>query len=341
VLVALAAAAFAVGPAPVDGAAFRPPHGRAFHGVSGTAGRYRDFETFRRRVRAHPAVMEDFFPWGTALTRALPLWRRTQTRGMLSLTTRLGSGELIRPGQIANGKGDRYILRLNRSIAASGQIVYIRLFPEMNGYWNPYCAFNSDGSARGNGHSTKSFRRAWRRFTIVVRGGPVARIDRRLHAMGMPPLRSKGVGKRLPRPKVAMVWNPQTIPTPAISANNPGRYWPGRRYVDWVGADIYSKFASPGVRAALSRFYYSYRHVPFEIGEYSPWDADPGGRFVSWLFQWAAQHGRAELLVYYRSVYANGPYDINHYSSARRALRRILNERRWIEYPSGTHGRAG
>ena len=50
--------------------------------------------------------MEDFFPWGTALTRALPLWRRTQTRGMLSLTTRLGSGELIRPGQIANGNAD-------------------------------------------------------------------------------------------------------------------------------------------------------------------------------------------------------------------------------------------
>ena len=44
------------------------------------------------------------------------------------------------------GHGDRYILKLNQSIARSKQVVYIRLFPEMNGYWNPYSAYNADGS---------------------------------------------------------------------------------------------------------------------------------------------------------------------------------------------------
>jgi hypothetical protein len=136
-----------------------------------------------------------------------------------------------------------------------------------------------------------------------------------------------------------MVWNPQTIGSPAVSGNAARRYWPGRHYVDWVGADIYSKFASPGIRSALSRFYASYRGFPFEIGEYSPWDADPGGEFTKWLHRWAAQRGRARMLVYYRSVYGGGPYDINHYSSARRALRRILNQRRWISYPPGTRHR--
>ena len=335
-LVALAAAAAlapTLGPATAHARAFRPPHGRAYHGVSGTVGRFRDFERFRRRVRAHPAVLEDFFPWGTHLNRALPLWHRTRTRGMLSLTTKLGDREVIRPGQIAKGRGDPYILRLNRSIAASHLVVYIRLFPEMNGFWNPYAAFNSDGSARGPGHSTKSFRRAWRRFAIVIRGGSVARINRRLGTIGLPPLRAKHARKRLPRPRVAMVWNPQTISNPAIGANGPSRYWPGRHYVDWVGADIYSKFATPGVRAALTRFYFAHRGLPFEIGEYSPWDSDPHGAFVRWLFHWAAEHGRAELLVYYRSVYGNGPYDISRYPGAENVLRKELDSKRFMQYP--------
>ncbi len=320
---------------------YQPPHGRAFHGVSGTVGKERDFQRFRHWIGAHPAVLQAFFPWGTSLKHgALPLWHRTSTRGMLSLGTRIGEREIIRPGQIARGHGDGYIVRLNRSIAAHRrQVVYIRLMAEMNGSWNAYCAYNADGSARGHGHSTKSFRRAWRRFTLIVRGGNVARINASLGAMDMPAVRAKGVGRRLPHPKVAMVWNPQTIGSPAVSGNAPGRYWPGRRYVDWVGADIYSKFASPGIRAALSRFYADYRGLPFEIGEYSPWDADPGARFTKWLFRWSAQRGRARMLVYYRSVYGGGPYDINHYGDARRALRRILNQNRWISYAPETRHR--
>jgi hypothetical protein len=329
--------------------AYPPPSGRSFHGASGTRGRYREFQQFRHRVGAHPAVLEDFFPWNTALTAgALQLWHRTSTRGMLSLSTRAGDGsEILRPGQIANGLGDHYIIRLNRSIAAAGQVVYIRLFPEMNGFWNPYCGFNADGTPRRPGHSAKSFRRAWRRFAIIVRGGSVGAINRRLVSMGMPRLlragandagvyRADGVGNRLARPKVAMVWNPQTIGDPDIAANRPDRYWPGRRYVDWVGADIYSKYATPGIRAALDRFYLAHRGIPFEIGEYSPWDGDPNGAFVRWLFRWARERPRVRMLVYYRSTYANSVYDVNHYPAARRALRKILDEPRWVSYPAGT-----
>jgi hypothetical protein len=333
---------------------YQPPPGKAFHGVSGTVGRYREFQQFRHRVQAHPAVLEDFFPWNTPLTiGALQLWHRTSTRGMLSLSTRSGDGsEIIRPGQITHGLGDHYIVRLNQSIAAANQVVYIRLFPEMNGYWNPYCAFNADGSARGHGHSTTSFRKAWRRFAIIVRGGSVDEINRRLLKMGMPRLllaggnsariyRTDGVGKRLAEPKVAMVWNPQTIGSPNVSGNEPDRYWPGRRYVDWVGADIYSKFATPGVRAALDRFYLDHRGFPFEIGEYSPWDGDPSGRFTRWLFRWSQRRSRTRMLVYYRSTYANSVYDINNYDAAREALRRILDQPRWISYPAGTPGHRG
>jgi hypothetical protein len=327
---------------------FRPPHGKAFHGVSDTFEGLPAVRHFQRQVRSHPAVLNDFFHWGTPLTTgALQRWRASGSRGFLSLSTAPGGQpEMIRPGQIARGIGDRYIVRLNQSIASSRQTVYIRLMGEMNGYWNPYCAFNSDGSPRGRGHSTKSYRKAWQRFAIIVRGGTVKGINRRLRKLGMPRLlraasdldpvyRHFGVGTRLAHPRVAMVWNPQTIPNPDIPANAAGRYWPGRRYVDWVGADIYAKFATPGVRAALTSFYHAYRGLPFVIPEYSPWDGDPGGAFVRWLFRWARTHGRVRMVIYYRSVHPGTIYDINHYPDARQALRHILSEPRWVQYPDG------
>ncbi len=68
-------------------------------------------------------------------------------------------------GADREGRGDHYILRLNQSIAGSGQVVYIRLMPEMNGAWNPYGADNADGSSRGRDHSQAQYRQAWRRFS--------------------------------------------------------------------------------------------------------------------------------------------------------------------------------
>ena len=29
--------------------------------------------------------------------------------------------------------------------------------PEMNGHWNPYCAYNANGSRRGGDHATSDF----------------------------------------------------------------------------------------------------------------------------------------------------------------------------------------
>src|SRR4029450_4503039 len=42
-------------------------------------------------------------------------------------------------------------------------------------------------------------------------------------------------------PQSAMMWVPQTEGSPAIKANSARAYWPGGRYVDWVGTDFYSR----------------------------------------------------------------------------------------------------
>jgi hypothetical protein len=145
------------------------------------------------------------------------------------------------------------------------------------------------------------------------------------------------VPQRLDRAKVAFMWNPQTIGSPNVRGNGPAAYWPGKRYVDWVGADIYSKFASPGIRSALTRFYRRWDRWPFVIGEYAPWDNDYGGDFTRWLFNWANRHRRTRMLVYYRSVSPNNPFDINHWPAARRVLRNRLDKHRFDPYAPGTH----
>ena len=320
-----------------------------FHGVSDTKRGVKDVKLFQRQVGSHPAVLEDFYHWDTPVTTgALERWHQSRSRGVLSLSTAPGGkSELISPRKISLGNGDQYIAHLAQSIAKSKQVVYIRLMPEMNGSWNPYCAYNANGSKKGINHSTKAFRQAWRRFTIIMRGGTVKSINAQLHKLGMPrllqaksntdPIYIKdGIGKRVQKPRVAMIWNPQTIGSPNVSGNSARSYWPGAKYVDWVGADIYSKFASPGIRSAFSRFYAQYEQFPFVVGEYSAWNNDRRGSFVRWLFKWARQHSRTRMLVYYRSVFPNSPFDIGRYPGARAALRHELKSKRFMQYPPGT-----
>ena len=106
--------------------------------------------------------------------------------------------------------------------------------------------------------------------------------------------------------------------------------------MDWVGADIYSAFASPGVWSAFKRFYHRWRHWPFVVGEYSPWNNDYRGSFTRKLFNWSEDHGRVRALIYYRSVSPDNEFDINHWPRARVAIRHHLNKHRFDPYAPGT-----
>ena len=328
---------------------FTPRHHKIFHGVSDTTNN-KDFHLFGTRVGAHPAVLEDFYHWDTPLTSgALQRWHQTRTRGVLSLSTAPGGQpELISPRQIAQGRDDHYLVRLNQTIAESKQVVYIRLFPEMNGHWNPYCAFNANGTKKGRSHSTNNFRRAWQRTVLIIRGGKRSAINQELRRRHMPRIlqassnhdpiyASENVQRHLDRPKVAFMWSPQTIGSPSVPGNQPGAYWPGKRFVDWVGADIYSAFASRGVWTAFKRFYRHWRHIPFVVGEYSPWNNDYSGDFTRKLFHFALRHGRTRMLIYYRSVNPDTPYDVNYWPRAKRVLRHMLNKHRFAPYASRRH----
>ena len=320
---------------------FRPPHGKIFHGVSDT-GDAADLSKFSRQTGAHPAVLQDFFHWGVPLTTgALERWHKTKTRGVLSLSTAPGGGpEVLSPKQIAIGRDDHYMLRLGESIKAAKQVVYIRFLPEMNGSWNPYSAYNADGTARDSGHSTKWFKQAWRRFDLIVKGGKRKLINKKLKKLHMPRiLRAKsendkvykreGVLRSLPKPKVSMQWVPQTSGSPDKKGNSPQAYWPGQQYVDWVGADVYSKFSNRTLWTNLNRLYKRYPKVPFLIGEYSAWDNDVSGAFINKLFGWARRNDRTRMLIYYRSVDPDNIFNIQFYPGAKDVLTSNLNGQRF------------
>ena len=282
--------------APAYGDAFLPPKGQVWHGVAGG----HTVDLFERQTGKTPAVFQLFVAWDNA-DWAFRKARAQDGRLMLHLSTYSGPGtrERITPRQIAQGRGDAFLRRLNRQILDHGGPVYLRLMAEMNGHWNPYAAFDASGRARP-GHSTRDFRRAWRRIARIVRSG------------GAP---------------VSLMWVPQVAGAPDTRANAPRAYWPGSRYVDWVGTDFYSKFPN---WSGLDRFHRAFRGKPFVFGEYAVWGRDDPA-FVRRLFAWSRARRNVRMLVYNHGVNPVGPFRLRRYPRSRDALRALLRSSR---YPS-------
>jgi hypothetical protein len=247
---------------------------------------------------------------------------------MLHISTQDGYGtpEAVTPREIANGQGDRYLIKTNRRIAEYGRPTYVRFLAEMNQANNGYCAYNRNGSSRGPSHSTQAFKQAWRRATLILRGGPIASINAALDRLGLPPV---DLAEDLPQPQVAMLWVPQTEGTPNTRANRARAYWPGGRYVDWVGTDFYSKFPN---FTDLETFYDDFPNKPFVFGEWALWDGDSPG-FVRRFFSWVNSHKRVRMLLYNQGNTAGGPFRLSRYPESRKAIKKALKRKRFLGKP--------
>jgi hypothetical protein len=340
---------------PASAAPYVAPRGKVLVGVSGG----RTAHGYARAAGKPPAMFQFFVAWGDRFHYAQRRARQARAGLMVHLSTYNGPGtkERIAPRDIALGRGDRYLYALGRSLARSGRPVYLRLFSEMNNAANPYSAFDRNGHARGRAHSPYWFRQAWRRVYLTVKGGRVATVDRRLRGLGLPglrhlPLRSNVVaagvvaraerGHRPPRrrvhpirslrrPRVAVQWVPMTAGSPDIKANRPGTYWPGSRYLDWVGTDFYSRFPN---FAGLSRFYGTRRYAsrPFVFGEWGMWGRDDPA-FMRSFFDWVAAHRRVRMLAYYQGNRTTSPFRLYRYPKAARVMREALRSSRYTGRP--------
>jgi hypothetical protein len=276
-----------------------------------------DVDAFGRQSGRHPAVFQHFAQFGSLLSYAMES-AYGRARPVLHVMPATA------PRWIASGAGDGRLLAINRQLSEYGRPVYLRPWSEMNNANNPYSAYDHSGRSRGPDYSTAAFRAAWRRLAIVVRGGPTAKVNRRLHRLGQRGLRTSR--RVLPRPQVALLWVPLSFGNPEVPANHPRYWWPGARYVDWVGTTWYSPFPNAGAMDAFYD-YPAWNRKPFVFAEFAVWGhEDPG--FIHKVFDFAHTHSRVRMLIYFQSTSLSAQFRLSTHPASRAQLRRELRWRR-------------
>jgi len=273
-------------------------------GILGDAGRFSQLTGQRSSVRHVFASLYQAGAFPKILDQLRPV-------PMLALKT--GGAT---PLDIAQGRTDTYLISLNGALASFGGLVYVRPMPEMNGHWNEYCAFNTDGSSRGPRFSTAAFRKAFARIAIIARGGPAAQVNARLRKLGLP-----GVTSELPKTQARIVWNPQGYGAPDIPANSAAAYYPGDAYVDVVANDLYRQ--STGVAwDANEKLYAAHRNKPYAIAEWGLWGMDDPS-YVQQVATFAKTHARMEFLSYFNSK-PGSLWDLGSKPRSRDAYRKLI-----------------
>lgn len=324
----IAVSACLLAPAAAAAAPYAPAPGTVFH--SGIGGYGPDaVDAFATQSGKRPAVYQYFVSWKSArpdqgfMERMLRQTAASGARTMFAVSTQ-GTG--LTPGAISRGEGDGFLVAMNRMLAEHGRPAYLRLLSEMNNGANPYSAYDLSGRPRGRAFSVRAFRKAWRRAVLVIRGGDVAGLNSKLVRMGMAPVRVDGVA--LPQPAVAFLWVPLSFGNPEIARNHPRHWWPGSRYVDWVGTTWYSRHLA--VRA-MDRFYRYrlWRRKPFAFGEYGVWGAE-SPRFLRLFFRFVRAHPRVQLISYYQSALLKPEFRLSTHPRSRAVLRRALRSARFV-----------
>jgi hypothetical protein len=333
-VVALAAAIAAVLVAPAAALTLVPPKPNVYLGVS-DRGTTAEFNEFAALTGKHPALLQTFHPWGNSLNEAYERWRETGTRPILAISTIDDQtlAELITPQQIALGAGDEYLLQLNDFFAKRGLPAYIRPLGEPNRCLNAWSAVYCDGSQKGGEHTTGWYKQAFRRIVAIVRGGQTLEgVNLTLAEIGLPPVtRTKGPPPTvLPAAPVSTIWSPLPGGSPRVKGNFPGNYWPGSRWVDWVGTDFYSQYP---VWEDLKRFYEGkqWKRKPVAVTEWAVSAIDEP-RFVKQMIAWVVKRPRVRMLVYYDGFGIGNQYDLNLYPRTANTLRLKLRRPNFLPY---------
>lgn len=323
---ALVTAAALAAPAAAHANPWLPPSGKVFWGGQGgyTRGKIAEFGAQSGKA---PAVFNYFISWHASDPDMHWLGFRfddaiaEHARPLLSVSP---AGTGLTPRSIAQGRGDRFLVALNALITEKGSPTYVRPMSEMNNGNNPYSAYTLSGRSRGAAYTTGWFKKAWKRTALILRGGDVAAIDAKLARLKLQGVRTSAPA--LAQPPVALAWVPLSFGNPEIAKNHPKHFWPGRRYVDWVGTTWYSPFKAA---RAIGRFYAyrSWRRKPFMFAEWGVWGRDEPG-FVHTFFSFMKHHKRVRMAVYYQSSNLKKAFRLSAHPRSRSALRHAVRWKR-------------
>jgi hypothetical protein len=311
-----------------------PPKPDVLLGVS-DRGSTEGFNAFAELTGKHPALMQTFFGWGNTVNKAYERWRETQTRPVVAISTQNAQTleEIITPQQIALGYGDDYLLQLNQFFATHNLPAYIRPLGEPNRCLNAWAGVECDGTLKDGEHSSYWYKEAFRRIVAITRGGLTTEaLNAELAEIGLPGLqRSKGANPvSLPVAPVSIIWSPLPAGSPRVKGNFPGNYWPGSKWVDWVGTDFYAKYP---VWEDLNRFYAGkqWKNKPIAITEWAMSEEDEP-KFVSQLISWVVTHKRVQMLTYYQGFGYGNTYELSHYPNTTAMLAKKIRRANFLPY---------
>jgi beta-mannanase len=160
--------------------------------------------------------------------------------------------------RIAAGAFDRYLRRFALEVRLFGGPVMLRPFHEMDGFWYPW-------GGTVNGNTPRAFIAAWRHVhDVFTRAGAT---------------------------NVTWVWSVNAQSVPNRRGNEPSDYWPGGRYVDWIGISGFNWGTSTiyGAWDSFDQIYHSRigsllgYHKPIVLTEIAA--AAVGGDKASWITQ--------------------------------------------------------
>lgn len=324
ILAALAAALLCLCTATNAGAGALLPKGKKiFFGVSDT-GDPADFGQFSEALNKHPALIQTFRTWGSDFPESIERWQEARARPILHFTTADNNDghELISPRAIAQGYGDDYLIRLNRLFWEKEMRAYLRPLGEPNRCLNVYASYDCSGNLRDAAHKPRWYRLAFRRMYVVLHGGGRrAEIDARLRAAGLSPLRSDRGG--LPRAPIAVLWSTLPAGSPTVPQNRPRNFYPGDRWVDWVGTDLYSDNQD---WKALAGLYRRYSNKPFALPEFGVSNGDDPA-YMRKLMTWVLRHRRCKMIVYYQDFGSTSSYRIQNYPASLAVLSNALHRK--------------
>jgi beta-mannanase len=98
---------------------------------------------------------------------------------------------------------------------------------------------------------------------------------------------------------VSVVWNPQGYGSPDIPGNSARAYYPGDRYVDMVGDDLYD-IRGRAEFAAADALYKAHPSKPFSFPEWGLWGIDDP-KFVQQMATFVKTHPRTRMIAYFNA----------------------------------------
>ena len=196
---------------------------------------------FKGQTGQESSVDQAFLGWGQGQTYGAPFAALFDLLGPIPML-HLGTGggianhkEVISPQQIAEGKGDSYLVALNHAIASWGKALYVRPLAEMNNFNAFYGGYNAErDAARRRPHAGRlpagvpahlrdPARRHDRPGQRQARGASACRPSRARSSSRTRSRSSASSGARSP------------ISLPQVAGNAAMNYYPGNAYVDVDG----------------------------------------------------------------------------------------------------------